>query len=139
MVDEKMILESDKAPSSQDDNHESVDQKMELASDYPEGGRQAWLVVSGAAAVMFCTFGYLTGFGYGKLLDIVLLKYNRLIQVSSIYQQWYSEHQLKSYTLSDISWIGSVQIFLNFAGGLVGGPILDRKGNVVRSHSGGLF
>lgn len=31
--------------------------------DYPEGGLRAWLVVSGAAAVMFCTFGYLTGFG----------------------------------------------------------------------------
>lgn len=31
--------------------------------DYPEGGFRAWLVVSGAAAVMFCTFGYLTGFG----------------------------------------------------------------------------
>lgn len=30
---------------------------------YPEGGLRAWLVVSGAAAVMFCTFGYLTGFG----------------------------------------------------------------------------
>lgn len=49
----------------------------------------------------------------------------------SIYQQWYSEHQLKSYTLSDISWIGSVQIFLNFAGGLIGGPVLDRYGSVV--------
>lgn len=33
--------------------------------------------------------------------------------------------------MSDISWIGSVQIFLNFAGGLVGGPILDRYGNIV--------
>lgn len=31
--------------------------------EYPEGGLRAWLVVSGAAAVMFCTFGYLTGFG----------------------------------------------------------------------------
>lgn len=49
----------------------------------------------------------------------------------SIYQQWYSEHQLKSYTLSNISWIGSVQIFLNFAGGLIGGPVLDRYGSVV--------
>lgn len=64
MADEKTILESDKAPSSQDDIHESEDHRMAVASDYPEGGRQAWLVVSGAAAVMFCTFGYLTGFGY---------------------------------------------------------------------------
>lgn len=35
----------------------------EAVLDYPEGGLRAWLVVSGAAAVMFCTFGYLTGFG----------------------------------------------------------------------------
>lgn len=52
----------------------------------------------------------------------------------SIYQQWYSEHQLKTYTQSDISWIGSVQIFLNFAGGLIGGPVLDRYGNIVRQN-----
>lgn len=55
------------------------------------------------------------------------------MHLASIYQQWYSEHQLKSYSLSDISWIGSVQIFLNFAGGLVGGPVLDRYGNIVSS------
>lgn len=70
MVDEKAILEGGEVPFSKDDHFdskdESKDQEMELASDYPEGGRQAWLVVSGAAAVMFCTFGYLTGFGYGQ-------------------------------------------------------------------------
>lgn len=38
-------------------------------SDYPEGGTQAWLVVSGSAAIMFCTFGYLTGFGYVLTFD----------------------------------------------------------------------
>lgn len=37
--------------------------KEESVLDYPEGGLRSWLVVSGAAAVMFCTFGYLTGFG----------------------------------------------------------------------------
>ncbi|KAH8658498.1 major facilitator superfamily domain-containing protein [Xylariales sp. PMI_506] len=77
---------------------------------FPEGGLRAWVVVSGSAAIMFCGFGYLTGFG--------------------IYQQWYTEHQLSSYTQSDISWIGSFQIFLNFAGGLVAGPVLDRFGYV---------
>jgi MFS family permease len=51
----------------------------------------------------------------------------------SIYQQYYAANQLKTFTLSDISWIGSVQIFLNFAGGLAAGPILDRYGTVVCS------
>lgn len=135
MADEKAVLDGGEIPVSQGDNsiskHENEDHKLEVSSGYPEGGFQAWLVVSGAAAVMFCTFGYLTGFGYGTCHDPSPLKPANST-FSSIYQQWYSEHQLKAYTLSDISWIGSVQIFLNFAGGLVGGPILDRKGNVVR-------
>jgi hypothetical protein len=38
-----------------------VDDKPE--GDFPEGGLRAWLVVSGSAAIMFCGFGYLTGFG----------------------------------------------------------------------------
>lgn len=41
----------------------SKEQQQVPLLDYPEGGLRAWLVVSGAAAVMFCTFGYLTGFG----------------------------------------------------------------------------
>jgi hypothetical protein len=31
--------------------------------DFPEGGLRAWMVVSGSSAIMFCGFGYLTGFG----------------------------------------------------------------------------
>ncbi|KAJ0118593.1 riboflavin transporter MCH5 [Diaporthe amygdali] len=92
------------------DNHIHSERASLEAHQFPEGGFRAWLVVSGSAATMFSTFGYLTGFG--------------------IYQQWYGENQLKSYTQSDISWIGSVQIFLTFSGGLVGGPILDRYGSV---------
>jgi hypothetical protein len=30
---------------------------------YPEGGREAWLVVIGCFAVMFFTFGYTNAFG----------------------------------------------------------------------------
>ncbi|EON99918.1 putative monocarboxylate permease-like protein [Phaeoacremonium minimum UCRPA7] len=115
MDDKEVPVNSSFAPSSQDgkgvvsDNSFS-DNEQQGELDYPEGGLQAWLVVSGSAATMFCTFGYLTGFGN--------------------YQSWYGEHQLKNYTQSDISWIGSVQIFLNFSGGLVGGPIMDRYGTI---------
>lgn len=67
-MDEKAVLDGGEVPISLDDGnsnsqHESEANKSEILSDYPEGGLQAWLVVSGAAAVMFCTFGYLTGFG----------------------------------------------------------------------------
>jgi hypothetical protein len=30
---------------------------------FPEGGRRAWFVASGAAGVLFCTFGYANAFG----------------------------------------------------------------------------
>lgn len=70
MVNEKAVLDGGELPFSQQDkassNRDSEEHKVEVASGYPEGGFQAWLVVSGAAAVMFCTFGYLTGFGYGN-------------------------------------------------------------------------
>ncbi|KAG6355813.1 hypothetical protein INS49_003779 [Diaporthe citri] len=100
----------DQGESKADSDNQTHSEGGHEAYQFPEGGFRAWLVVSGSAASMFCTFGYLTGFG--------------------IYQQWYGENQLKSYTQSDISWIGSVQIFLTFAGGLVGGPVLDRYGSV---------
>ena len=69
MDDKEVPVNSSFAPSSQDgkgvvsDNSFSENEQQGKL-DYPEGGLQAWLVVSGSAAIMFCTFGYLTGFGY---------------------------------------------------------------------------
>lgn len=65
MADEKSLsADGEGVPVSQDDSkHEVGDHSAEKSMEYPEGGFRAWLVVSGAAAVMFCTFGYLTGFG----------------------------------------------------------------------------
>lgn len=34
--------------------------------DFPEGGWRAWLVVAGAAGVLFCGFGYANAFGHVK-------------------------------------------------------------------------
>jgi hypothetical protein len=34
-----------------------------LTPIYPEGGREAWLVVLGCFAIMFFTFGYTNAFG----------------------------------------------------------------------------
>lgn len=35
-----------------------------VTSDRPDGGLRAWSVAGGAAAVLFCTFGYANAFGY---------------------------------------------------------------------------
>lgn len=58
-----------------------------------------------------------------------------LIPHRSIYQDYYSEHMLSHETQSTISWIGSVQLFFLYAGGVVGGPLFDRYGAKVSTHA----
>ncbi|CCM01237.1 uncharacterized protein FIBRA_03285 [Fibroporia radiculosa] len=69
----------------------------------PDGGLQAWLVILGAWIVNFCTFGYSTSFG-------VCQDYYGLAGASST---------------SNISWIGSIQIFLLFGMGYPAGRLFD--------------
>lgn len=80
--------------------------------DFPDGGARAWSVAAGAAGVLFCTFGYANAFG--------------------VYQAYYSTHQLSDKTPSQISWIGSLQVFFLFMGNLFGGPMFDSIGAKVR-------
>ncbi|KAL8344983.1 hypothetical protein RB601_005152 [Gaeumannomyces tritici] len=76
--------------------------------DFPDGGKEAWLCAAGTAGIMFCTLGYANSFG--------------------VFQAYYMHHQLRDHSPDDISWIGSIQVFLVFASGAVGGPIFDRFG-----------
>ena len=75
---------------------------------YPEGGLQAWLVTFGSFCGMFAAFGVCNSLG--------------------TFTAYLSEHQLKGYDESTISWIFSIYIFLIFVGGLQIGPIFDAKG-----------
>lgn len=54
----------DQGESKTDSDNQTHSDGGNDAYQFPEGGFRAWLVVSGSAASMFCTFGYLTGFGY---------------------------------------------------------------------------
>lgn len=93
----------------------SADEAAETAppgvEDYPEGGTRAWLVAAGAAGVLFSTMGYANSFG--------------------IFESYYLSHQLRHETADRVAWIGSLQSFLMFAAGSVGGPLLDRYGTFV--------
>jgi hypothetical protein len=70
MMDDNLFpMNASSSPSSKDEEGISPrslqgDNEPHIEPNYPEGGLQAWLVVSGSAVTMFCTFGYLTGFGY---------------------------------------------------------------------------
>ncbi|CZS94982.1 related to monocarboxylate transporter [Rhynchosporium graminicola] len=77
--------------------------------EYPDGGLKAWLVVAGAAGVLFCGFGH----------------------ANAVYQEYYSTHQLRDEAASTISWIGSLQLFFLFGGNLIGGPLFDRYGSKI--------
>lgn len=74
----------------------------------PDGGSEAWLVILGAWCVLFVQFGILTGFGQ--------------------FESYYEAHQLSEYAKSTISWIGSLQTFMCFAGGLFSGRYFDSHG-----------
>ncbi|GAA6020788.1 hypothetical protein JCM11491_004651 [Sporobolomyces phaffii] len=75
------------------------------ADEYPDGGMRAWLVVAGAWAVSFATWGYVNSFG-------VLLSYT-------------IEHSLSNYTESEIAWIGSFQIAAVLFTAVISGKAFD--------------
>lgn len=82
----------------------------------PEGGTRAWFVAGGAAAIFFCTLGLSNSFGS--------------------FEEYYLTHQMQHESASKISWIGSLQSFLQFFAGMLGGPLFDRYGKTVSSSSG---
>ncbi|KAG2140762.1 major facilitator superfamily domain-containing protein [Suillus cothurnatus] len=77
-----------------------------LSDEFPEGGLAAWSTVFGSFLVQFSGYGYATSFG--------------------VYQDFYTQHYLTKQTSSAISWIGSLNMFLLTAVGLVSGSLYDR-------------
>jgi MFS family permease len=75
---------------------------------YPEGGRQAWLVVFGSFSGLFGAMGLLNTIG--------------------TFQTYISTHQLKEYSSGTIGWIFGVYACLTFFCGLQIGPVFDAKG-----------
>ncbi|KDR74832.1 hypothetical protein GALMADRAFT_564664 [Galerina marginata CBS 339.88] len=70
-----------------------------------DGGRRAWLTIFGAWMIQFCTYGYVSAFG--------------------IYQDYYTRVFLSQETPSNISWIGSFQLFMQYAPGFLIGRAFD--------------
>ncbi|KAJ7511388.1 MFS general substrate transporter [Mycena galericulata] len=74
-------------------------------TSYALNSRQAWATLAGAFLFQFCSLGPVLAFG--------------------VFQDFYLTDFLKSYTASDISWIGSVQIFLELGCGALVGKLYD--------------
>jgi hypothetical protein len=77
-------------------------------ASFPDGGREAWLVVVGSFLALFCTFGLLNCVG--------------------VFLQYYVEGPLSNYGESAVSWITSAQIFFMNGTAIIVSPIpaLDR-------------
>ncbi|KXN84420.1 Riboflavin transporter MCH5 [Leucoagaricus sp. SymC.cos] len=71
----------------------------------PDGGWRAWGVVLGVWIMQFVTFGYTNAFG--------------------IYNDFYVREYLNHFESSQISWIGSFQLFLLLSSGLFTGRGFD--------------
>jgi hypothetical protein len=74
----------------------------------PDGGAKAWLVAAGGSAIFFCCLGFSNSFG--------------------TFIEYYLTHQLSDESPDKVAWIGSLSAFLQFAAGMVGGPLFDRFG-----------
>jgi len=74
--------------------------------------------------VLFCTFGTVQSFGvYQAYYSVSTFPTLHFVAIDTrfVLQKVY----LSEYVSSDISWIGSVQTFLLFAGGLPAGKLFD--------------
>jgi hypothetical protein len=101
---EKGPLENAGGPESDESNVTGYDDK----DDFPEGGLKGWTVVLGSFCGSFSVFG--------------------IINSTAILLEYFSAHQLKEYSPSQIGWIFGLSLFLTFFCGAPIGPIFDAYG-----------
>ncbi|KAF2260501.1 monocarboxylate permease-like protein [Lojkania enalia] len=111
------LTQAEKRISREEEEHPSINfsevelQRPSESAEFgppPDGGLQAWLVAAGGACVTFACMGFANAFG--------------------VFQEYYFSHQLSDQSPDDIAWIGSLGAFMQFAGGVIGGPLFDRYG-----------
>ncbi|KAL4903513.1 hypothetical protein BDW74DRAFT_179929 [Aspergillus multicolor] len=76
--------------------------------EFPDGGLKAWLVVLGAWCCLFCSYGWVNTIG--------------------LFQTYYQEDLLSSYSPSAVSWITSVETGIMYASTPIYGKIYDDHG-----------
>lgn len=89
--------ETNTAPESTEKVSSQADKTMKPAapfdpSQFPDGGRDAWLCVAGSAASLFCSFGWVNAVG--------------------VFQEYYQNVALRQYSPSTVGWIVSTEVFL---------------------------
>ncbi|KAL8931071.1 MAG: hypothetical protein Q9208_000173 [Pyrenodesmia sp. 3 TL-2023] len=87
---------------------EDVKPALPDSSQFPDGGLDAWLVTLGAWLVFFVCWGPINTIG--------------------IFQEYYQQELLSTYSPSAIAWISSAKLFMMYAGGAVFGKLFDSYG-----------
>ncbi|RMZ72255.1 monocarboxylate permease [Pyrenophora seminiperda CCB06] len=77
-------------------------------SQFPDGGKDAYLCLLGAFCCLFCSFGWLNALG--------------------VFQSYYQRNQLREYSPSTVSWISSLELFVMFFPGPIVGFMYDSHG-----------
>ena len=78
------------------------------STTFPDGGFDAYMVMFGCFLMSFSTFGQSNSFG--------------------VFQNYLKNNQLASSSVSAISWLGSIQVFLSYALGIIAGRVVDSHG-----------
>ena len=77
-------------------------------SQFPDGGKDAYLCLLGGFCCLFCSFGWLNCLG--------------------VFQNYYQTNQLREYSPSTIAWITSLEVFIMFLPGPIVGFVYDNHG-----------
>ena len=81
--------------------------------NFPDGGWEAWLAVSGAFCTMFCSFGWINCRSARSVFRPRSSWNNTGI---GVFQEYYQQNQLRNLSPSTISWIPSLETFMMFSG-----------------------
>jgi len=105
--DQNQFSESDLEYTEKFPPSDSIED-IELETEYPEGGLQAWLVVFGSWCALCSSLGLMNTLG--------------------IFQTYISAHQLSTYSEGSIGWIFSIYTFMAWFCGIFVGPLFDKYG-----------
>ncbi|KAJ3769557.1 major facilitator superfamily domain-containing protein [Lentinula raphanica] len=111
----KLDNEPVKSPSANLDEVTDTVPPSNPSPSFPDGGKEAWAVVTGAWLAVFVSFGFLNAFG-----------------------AYYKQNQLSHKSESDIAWIGAFQTFCIYFMGSIFGSIFDKFGAGPLIFMGGL-
>jgi len=104
LLNDKAPIEETRAPDLENSTLTNHDDDK----DFPEGGFKGWSVVIGSFCGSFSVFG--------------------IINSTAILLEYFSTHQLKDYSPSQIGWIFGLSLFLTFFCGAPIGPVFDSYG-----------